>query len=79
MSLLIRLRSNSKAGTYVLFIITLVHFEVRNCKNMENTFKIKVFGKSILFCKYLCEEGSDLHEIFFGVQLLSYDLKFTIS
>ena len=35
-------------------------FEVRNCKNMENTLKIKVFGKSILFCKYLRKESLDI-------------------
>ena len=34
-------------------------FEVRNCKDMENTLKIKVIGKSILFCKYLRNESSD--------------------
>ena len=26
---------------------------MRNCEKMENTLKINVFGKSILFCKYL--------------------------
>ena len=31
--------------------------------NMENTLKIKVFIKSILFCKYLRNERSDLYEI----------------
>ena len=50
-------------------------FEVRNWKYMENTLKIKVFGKSILFCKYLRNKSLDLHEIFFGGQLLSCELK----
>ena len=31
---------------------------------MENTLKIKVFRKSILFCKYLRKESLDLYEIF---------------
>ena len=31
---------------------------------MENTLKIKVFRKSILFCKYLRNESLDLYEIF---------------
>ena len=30
---------------------------------MENTLKIKVFIKSILFCKYLRNGSSDLYEI----------------
>ena len=51
-------------------------FEVWNCENMENTLKIKVFIKSILFCKYLCNGSSDLYEILCGVQWLSFELKF---
>ena len=51
-------------------------FEVRNCENMENTLKIKVFRKSILFCKYLHDGSSDLYEILLGGQLLSCELKF---
>ena len=43
---------------------------------METTLKIKVFGKSILFCKYLRNESLDLHENFYGGQLLSCELKF---
>ena len=41
-----------------------------------NTLKIKVFEKSILFCKYLRDESSDRHEISHGGQLLSCELKF---
>ena len=51
-------------------------FEVRNCEDIENTLKIKVIGKSILFYKYLPNESSDLHEILYGGQLLSCELKF---
>ena len=54
-------------------------FEVRNCENMENTLKIKVFIKSILFCKYLRNGSSDLYEILCGGQFLSCELKFQIS
>ena len=36
---------------------------MRNSENMENTLKIKVFRKSILFCKYLRNGSSDLYEI----------------
>ena len=43
-----------------------------------NTLKIKVFGESILFCKYLRNESSDLHEILYGGQLLSCELMFWI-
>ena len=46
---------------------------------MENTLKIKVFRKSILFCKYLRNESLDLYEILCGGQYLSYELKFQIS
>ena len=54
-------------------------FEVRNCKDMENTLKIKVIGKSTLFCKYLRSGSSNLHEILYGYQLLSCECKFQIS
>ena len=37
--------------------------ELQNYENMENTLKIKVFIKSILVCKYLCNESSNLYEI----------------
>ena len=46
---------------------------------MENTLKIKVFRKSILFCKYLRNGSSDLYEIFFVVvyyYLVSLSLEF---
>ena len=43
---------------------------------MENILKIKVFGKSILFYKFLRTKNSDLHENFFGGQLFSFELKF---
>ena len=33
------------------------------CESMENALKIKVFRKSILFCKYLRNGSSDLYEI----------------
>ena len=46
---------------------------------MENVLQIKVFRKSILFCKYLRNGKSDLHEILFGGQLRSCELKFQIS
>ena len=51
-------------------------FEVWNCENMENTLKIKEFIKSIMFCTYLRNGGSDLYEILCGGQLLSCELKF---
>ena len=54
-------------------------FEVWNCENMENTLKIRVFIKSILFCKYLHNRSLDLYEILCGGQLLSCELKFQIS
>ena len=50
-----------------------------NCENMENTLKIKVFRKSILFCEYLRNGSSDLYEILCGGQFLSCELKFQIS
>ena len=43
---------------------------------MENTLKIKVFIKSILFCKYLRNGSSDLYENLCGGQLLSCEFKF---
>ena len=51
-------------------------FEVHNGENMENALKIKVFRKSILFCKYLQNESLKLCEILYGDQLLSCELKF---
>ena len=53
-------------------------FRVRKCKNMENALQIKVIGKSILFCRYLRNESSNLHKIWYGGQLLSCELKFKI-
>ena len=45
---------------------------------MENTLKIKVFIKSILFCKYLRNGSSDLYEILGLVNyyFVSLSLKF---
>ena len=45
---------------------------------MENTLKIKVFGKSILFCKHLRNKRSNLNEIFLLVDyyLVSLSFKF---
>ena len=40
--------------------------------------KIKVFRKSILFCKYLRNESLDIYKILYGGQLLSCELKFEI-
>ena len=37
---------------------------------MENALKIKVFRKSILFCKYLLNGSLDLYEILCSGQLL---------
>ena len=42
----------------------------------ENTLKINVFEKSILFCKYLHNGSSDPYEILYGGQLLSCNPKF---
>ena len=50
-------------------------FEVRNWQYMENTLKIKVFGKSKLFCKDLHNESFDVHEILYGGQLLKEQTK----
>ena len=46
---------------------------------MENSLKIKVFRKSILFCKYHRNGNSDLYEILCGGNLVSFELKFQIS
>ena len=46
---------------------------------MENTLKIKVFRKLILFCKYLRNESSDLYEILCGGPFISCESKFQIS
>ena len=54
-------------------------FEVQNCENMENTLKINVFEKSILFRKYLHNGSSDPYEILYGGQLISCELKYQIS
>ena len=48
-------------------------------ENMENTLKINVFEKSILFCKYLHNGSSDPYEILYGGQLISCELKYQIS
>ena len=53
-------------------------FEVHKCESMENALKIKVFIKSILFCKYLRNGSLDLYEILCGGQLLSCELRFQI-
>ena len=41
-------------------------------------FWYQVIGKSILFCRYLRNESSDLHKIWHSGQLLSCELKFKI-
>ena len=38
--------------------------------------KSRIRQTTVLFCKYLANESSDLHEILCGGQLLSCDLKF---
>ena len=45
---------------------------------MENTLKIKIFQKSILFCKYLHNGSLDPYEILDGGQLylVSLNIKF---
>ena len=45
-----------------------------NLENMENTLKINVFRKSILFCKFLHNGSLDLYEILYCGQLLSCEL-----
>ena len=40
---------------------------------MENILKIKVFRKSILFCKYLRNKSSELHENFYVCLLISLE------
>ena len=61
------------------YFSSLKTFEAYKCESMENALKIKVFRKSILFCKYLRNGSSDLYEILDGGQLLSCELKFQIS
>ena len=53
-------------------------FEVHNGENVKNALKIKVFEKSILFCKYLRNERSYLHEILYGDQYYLVNLSFKI-
>ena len=43
---------------------------MQNCENMENIWKIKVFRKPILFCKYLRNGSSDLYEILCGGEIM---------
>ena len=49
-----------------------------NFENMENTLKIKVFRKAILFCTYLRNGSLDLYEIFLVVNCyhVSFGFKF---
>ena len=49
---------------------------MQNDENMEKALKINDYGKTLSFCKYLCNESSDLYEISFGGQLLSCGFKF---
>ena len=51
-----------------------VKVKIQNCENMENTLEIKVFIKSILFCKYLRNGSSDPYEILCDGQLLNFKL-----
>ena len=55
------------------FSKTFFEYEI---ESMENTLKINVFEKSILFCQYLHNGSSDPYEILYGGQLLSCKLKF---
>ena len=50
-------------------------FEVHKHECMDKQLKIKVFRKEILFCKYLHNGNSDLHETLCGSQLLSLFIK----
>ena len=51
---------------------------MHNGENVKNALKIKVFEKSILFCKYLRNERSYLHEILYGDQYYLVNLSFKI-
>ena len=42
-------------------------------------WKLTIKQTPELFCKYLRNESSDLHEILYGGQILSWELKFKIS
>ena len=57
------------------FSKTFFEYEI---ESMENTLKINVFEKSILFCKYLHNGSSDPSEILYGGQLISCELKYKI-
>ena len=41
--------------------------------------KSRIRQMTVLFCKYLAKESSDLYEMLCGGQLLSFELKFSIS
>ena len=50
--------------------------EVHNCRNIKNRLKLNDWKTPVLFCKYLCNESSDLHEILCGGR--TYDHKIVI-
>ena len=49
---------------------------MQNRENKENTLKINVFKKSILFCKYLRNQSSDVHEFYVEVNYYLVTLNF---
>ena len=54
----------------------LMEFEAQILKICKIHRKSRIKQTSVLFCKYLANESSDLHEILCGGQLLSCELKF---
>ena len=57
----------------------LMEFEAQILKICKIHRKSRIRQTTVLFCKYLANESSDLHEILCGGQLLSCELKFKIS
>ena len=47
-------------------------------KVLENTLKIRIKQTPVLFCKYLRNESSDLHEILWGGHSLCCELKLKV-
>ena len=56
-----------------------MEFEAHILKICKIHRKSRIRQTTVLFCKYLANESSDLHEILCGGQLLSCELKFKIS
>ena len=71
--------SGKHVTSLIIIVQKLGHFTNQILKICKIHRKLRVERTSVLFCKYLRNQSSDLYEILYGGQSLSCELKFQIS